>query len=64
MVENHPDYARLMLDIFAGKDPGMILWQPRIDFWYSVNKVRGTLPEHMKDFSLLDLYSYCHGSIR
>jgi hypothetical protein len=64
MGERHPDYAHAMLEIFAGKDPGMILWQPRIDFWYSVNKVRGTLPAHMKDFSLLDLYDYCHASIR
>ena len=64
MGSSHPDYGRVMLDIFSGKDPGMILWQPRIDFWYSVNKVRGTLPEHMKDFSLLDLYDYCHASIR
>jgi len=64
MGKSRPDYTQAVQDVFAGKDPGRVIWQPRIDFWYSVNKVRGTLPEHMKDFSLLDLYDYCHASVR
>ncbi len=64
MNTSRPDYARAILDIFAGRDPGRIVWQPRLEFWYSVNKTRGTLPEHLKDCSLLDLYDYCHASIR
>jgi hypothetical protein len=57
-------FAQANLAIFQGKDPGFVLWQPRLEFWYSVNKRRGTLPPHLKDASLLDLYDYCHASIR
>ncbi|MCU0503644.1 MAG: hypothetical protein MUC51_18140 [Anaerolineae bacterium] len=59
-----PDFAQANLAIFQGRDPGFVLWQPRLEFWYSVNKKRGTLPPHLKDASLLDLYDYCHASIR
>lgn len=52
------------LDIFRGLDPGGVLWQPRLEFWYQVNRKRGTLPSHLKEFSLFDLYDYCHASIR
>jgi hypothetical protein len=52
------------LEIFQGKDPGAVLWQPRLEFWYSVNQKRGTLPEHLKDCSLLEVYDYCFASIR
>lgn len=52
------------LAIFQGKAPGGVLWQPRLEFWYSVNKKRGTLPEHLQDAELLDIYDYCHASVR
>ena len=58
------NFIQPILDVFSGKDPGQVIWQPRIDFWFAVNKTRGTLPDHLKDFSLLDLYDYCHASIR
>ncbi len=65
MNANHPpNYAQMMLDIFAGRDPGGVLWQPRIDFWYVVNKKRGTLPSHLREMSLEEVYDYCHASIR
>lgn len=38
--------------------------QPRIEYWYKVNKKRGTLPPHLRDASLLDVYDYCHASCR
>ena len=52
------------LAIFQGKDPGGVLWQPRLEFWYAVNKKRGTLPKHLGDASLLDVYDYCRASVR
>lgn len=64
MATTHPNYTQAVLDVFAGKDPGILVWQPRLEFWYSVNKTRGTLPAHLKDASLLDLYDYCHASVR
>jgi len=59
-----PDYAGMNLDIFNGHDPGGVLWQPRIDFWYEVNRKRGTLPQHLKGLSLFEVYDYCFGSVR
>lgn len=64
MPTETPNFAQMIVDVFAGRDPGRVIWQPRIDFWYTVNKKRGTLPAHMTGFSLLDLYDYCHASIR
>jgi hypothetical protein len=52
------------LAIFQGEDPKRVLWQPRLEYWYDVNKKRGTLPEHLKEASLLDVYDYCHASVR
>jgi hypothetical protein len=58
------DYSQAMRSVFAGQDPKRIIWQPRLEFWYAVNKKRGMLPEHLKDATLEDVYDYCHASIR
>ena len=58
------EFAAANLAVFRGQNPGGILWQPRLEFWYAVNKKRGLLPPHLQDASLLDLYDYCHASIR
>lgn len=50
--------------IFRGADPGGVLWQPRLEFWYAVNKKRGTLPPPLQDADLLEVYDYCHASVR
>ncbi len=52
------------LTIFRGEDPGEVIWQPRLEFWYAVNAKRGTLPDPLKDADLLDVYDYCHASVR
>jgi hypothetical protein len=62
--QKRPTFAQTNLDIFLGQNPGQVLWQPRLEFWYTVNKVRGTLPPHLKEASLLDLYDYCRASVR
>lgn len=66
MIADGPikNYARMHLDIFNGKDPGGVVWQPRLEFWYDVNRKRGKLPTHLKDASLIDVYDYCHASMR
>jgi len=58
------DFHGMELAIFAGRDPGGVLWQPRLDFWYAVNKKRGTLPEPLREADILDVYDYCHASLR
>ncbi|HHX64558.1 MAG TPA: hypothetical protein GX702_06680 [Chloroflexi bacterium] len=50
--------------VWHGHDPGGIVWQPRLEFWYAVNKARGTLPAHLGQASLESVYDYCHASIR
>lgn len=52
------------LAIFRRQDPGGVLWQPRLEFWYHVNQTRGTLPEHLREASLMDVYDYCQASVR
>jgi hypothetical protein len=64
MLSHIPNYAQINLDIFRGAHTGGVLWQPRLEFWYQVNKKRGNLPPHLKDATLLDLYDYCHASVR
>ncbi len=58
------DFREMELAIFAGRDPGGVLWQPRLDFWYAVNKKRDTLPEPLREADILDVYDYCHASLR
>lgn len=62
--EVRSDYGAMQLAIFRGEDPGSVLWQPRLDWWYKVNKARGTLPDHLKDATMLDVYDYAHASCR
>jgi len=57
-------FREMNLAIFRGEDPGGVLWQPRLSYWYEVNKKRGALPEHLEEAGLLDVYDYCHASVR
>jgi len=41
-----------------------IVWQPRIEHWYNVNKLRGTLPEKYKNMELIEIYDDLDASIR
>lgn len=52
------------LAIFAHEPVDNIVYQPRIEHWYKVNKAQGTLPERYKDMSLLDVYDDLGCSIR
>ena len=58
------DYHAMARAVFKGEDPGGVLWQPRLEFWYSANKKKGTLPSHLAASSLFDVYEYCLASIR
>lgn len=41
-----------------------LVFQPEIQFWYSVNKDRGNLPKKYKDKSMLKVYDDLNASIR
>jgi len=50
------DIKKAVIDIFEGKKPALIPWQPRIYYWYDGNKREGSLPAQFKDKSLIDVY--------
>lgn len=41
-----------------------VVWQPRIEHWYNVNCVRGTIPEEYKDKTILEIYDELGASPR
>lgn len=49
---------------FEGKNTDKIVWQPRIEHWYNVRKVKGTLPEKYKDKEILEIYDDLAASVR
>lgn len=57
-------FDRMILAVFRGEDPKGVVWQPRIEHWYRVNKMRGTLPKGMEDADLLDFYDAIGASVR
>ncbi|MCD6291020.1 MAG: hypothetical protein J7M34_11000 [Anaerolineae bacterium] len=59
-----PNWREMNLAIFRGEDPKGVLWQPRLEFWYDVNRKRGMLPPEYRDASLLDIYDDCMASVR
>lgn len=45
-----------ILAVFRGEKVDKVVWQPRIDHWYDVNKALGTLPEKYRGKELLEIY--------
>jgi len=41
-----------------------IVWQPRIEHWHNVRKVRGTLPAKYKNKGILEIYNDLGASVR
>ena len=52
-----------VLRTFQGTN-GYVVWQPRIEHWYNVNRVRGILPPKYARWSLLDIYRHLGASVR
>jgi len=52
------------LAIFAHEPVDNIVYQPRIEHWYGVNKNNGTLPDRYRDMSLIEVYDDLGMSIR
>lgn len=50
------NFREAVLEIFKGDDPGQVVWQPRIENWYDVNKRQGTMPEKYQGMTLLEIY--------
>ena len=54
----------LNLAIFRREPVEGILWQPRLEHWYNVNKAEGTLPERYRGMSMLEVFDDLHCSVR
>ena len=50
--------------VFQREESGRILYQPRLETWYAVNKKRGTIPANLQAKTLPEIYDYVHGSMR
>jgi len=52
------------LRIFEKKETSGVLFQPRIEWWYQYNKIRGTLPSKYQKMNLIELFDDLNVSIR
>ena len=52
------------LAIFAKQPVDNVVYQPRIEHWYNVNKAQNILPPSYAGMSLLDVYDDLDCSIR
>ncbi|MBI5091492.1 MAG: hypothetical protein HZB26_03510 [Candidatus Hydrogenedentes bacterium] len=57
-------FRELNLRIFRREPVDQVLWQPRIEHWYSINKRDGTLPERYRDMTMLELFDDLDCSVR
>lgn len=57
-------WREMILAVFRGEDPGGVVWQPRLEFWFLMNRHRGTLPQRYQGASLLDVYDDLGASVR
>ena len=57
-------FRELNLRIFRRELVDQVLWQPRIEHWYNVNKAEGTLPERYAGMSLLEVFDDLGCSVR
>jgi hypothetical protein len=57
-------FRELNLRIFRREPVDRVLWQPRIEHWYEVNKSEGTLPERYAGMSLLEVFDDLDCSVR
>jgi len=64
MVCNGSSFRERIMATFKREKIDKIVWQPRIEHWYNVRKVKGTLPEKYKNKEILEIYDDLSASIR
>ena len=50
--------------VFNRRKPDRIIWQPRLQHWYDVNKVTGTLPKKYNELDIMEIYDDLNASPR
>jgi hypothetical protein len=58
------NFRDMNLAVFQGKPLPHVFWQPRFEPWYAWHQTFKKMPRRYEGMSLLDLYDYCHASMR
>ena len=58
------NFRERILKTFKKEKIDKIVWQPRLEHWYNVNKSKNTLPEKYKNLDILELYDELNASVR
>lgn len=57
-------FRQQIMAIFGKQPVDRIVWQPRLEHWYNINKQQGTLPDRYKGISLMGIYDDLRASPR
>lgn len=57
-------FQELNLKIFRRECVREVLWQPRLEHWYNINRRDSTLPERYRDLTLLEVFDDLNCSVR
>jgi hypothetical protein len=57
-------FRERIIATFKRQKTDRVLWQPRIEHWYNVNRVRGNIPEKYSNKTVLDIYDDLNASPR
>jgi hypothetical protein len=64
MYSSSSNFLERIMATYTKKRVNKIVWQPRIEHWYDVRKVKGTLPEKYKNKGVLEIYDDLSSSVR
>jgi len=64
MICNNQNFRERIIATFERRKPTKIVWQPRIEHWYNVRKVKDSLPERYKNKDILEIYDDLNASVR
>jgi len=58
------NFRERILKTFKREKIDKIVWQPRIEHWYTVNKLKNKLPQKYKNKNILEIYDDLNASVR
>jgi len=58
------NFRELIIKTFQREKIDRVVWQPRLEHWYYVNRKRGTLPSRYRGKSLMEIYRDLNASKR
>lgn len=64
MDSDNQSFRERIIATFERNKVDKIVWQPRLEHWYLVNKVKGTLPERYRNKGLMEIYDDLGASVR